>query len=188
MPTVFTHAVAALGLGALFYRREVPKGVWGLGALCAALPDADVAAFAFGIPYGHMVGHRGLSHSPVFAAALAAGLVGLFFRRGVRGLGPGALGLYLFAATASHGLLDAFTDGGLGVAFLAPWSGERFFFPWQPIEVSPIGVRRFLSSRGLSVLRSELLWVWIPSALLAGAALGLRGRRRGAQNALPNPK
>ena len=37
MPTIFTHAVAALGLGALFYRREVPKGLWALGAACAVL-------------------------------------------------------------------------------------------------------------------------------------------------------
>lgn len=169
MPTVLTHAVAALGLSALFYRREVPKGIWALGAAGAALPDLDVVAFALGIPYAHMLGHRGLSHAPLFAATLAALLVGLFFRRGVRGMGPGILWLYLFVAIASHGVLDAFTDGGLGVAFLAPFSGERFFFPVQPIAVSPIGLRRFLTGRGLEVLRSELLWVWLPSLLLAGA-------------------
>jgi inner membrane protein len=188
MPTVLTHAVAACGLGALFYRRGVPKGVWVLGAVCAALPDLDVAAFAFGIPYDHVLGHRGLSHSLAFAAALAAGLVALFFRRGVPGLGPGALGLYLFLATASHGLLDALTDGGLGVAFFAPFNNERFFFPFQPIEVSPIGLRRFLSRRGLSVLSSEMVWVWAPSIVLAMAALGWRGRGQRAQNAFPNPK
>jgi inner membrane protein len=176
MPTILTHAVAALGLSALFYRREAPKGIWVLGAVCSALPDADVAAFALGIPYAHMLGHRGLSHSPVFALAIAA-LLAACFRRGVRGLSPATLGLYFFVVTASHGVLDALTDGGLGVAFLAPFSGERFFFPWQPIEVSPIGLRRFLSGRGLEVLRSELLWVWLPSILLAGAVLGWRRNR-----------
>jgi inner membrane protein len=179
MPTVITHAVAALGLGALFYRREVPKGVWALGAVCAALPDLDVVAFRFGIPYEHMLGHRGLSHAPAFAAVLAAVLVALFFRGGVPGLGPGALWLYLFVAIASHGFLDAFTDGGRGVAFLAPFSGERFFFPFRPIAVSPIGLRRFLAGRGLEVLRSEMLWVWVPSILLAGVVLGWRRERRG---------
>lgn len=188
MPTIFTHAVAAFGLGALFYRREVPKSIWVLGAVCSALPDSDVAAFAFGIPYEHLLGHRGLSHSLAFAAALAAGLVAIFFRRGVPGLGPGALGLYLFLATASHGLLDALTDGGLGIAFFAPFNNERFFFPVQPIEVSPIGVQRFFSQRGMAVLRSEVVWVWLPSMALAGAALGWRGRRWIAQNAFPNPK
>lgn len=175
MPTIFTHAVAALSLGALFYRREVPKSVWALGAACAVLPDLDVVAFRLGIPYEHMLGHRGLSHAPAFAAAWAAGLVALFFRRGVPGMGPGVLGLYLFTATASHGVLDALTDGGRGVAFLAPFAEDRFFFPFQPIEVSPISLRRFLSERGLAVLRSEFVWVWLPSILLAGVALGWRG-------------
>ena len=174
MPTVFTHAVAALGLGALFYRREVPKGVWVLGAVCAALPDLDVVAFQLGIPYEHVLGHRGLSHSPAFAAVLAVALVALFFRRGVPGLGPWMLGLYLFIATASHGLLDALTDGGLGVAFFAPFSNERFFFPFRPIDASPLDPRRFLTGRGLEVLRNELVWVWVPSMLLAGLALGWR--------------
>ena len=178
MPTVFTHAVAALGLGTLFYRREVPKGIWALGAACSALPDLDVVAFGLGIPYEHMLGHRGLSHAPAFAALLAAVLVGLFFRRGVRGMGPGILWLYLFVATASHGVLDAFTDGGLGVAFLAPFSGERFFFPFQPISVSPIGLRRFLADGGREVLRSEILWVWLPSLLLASVSLVWRRDRR----------
>lgn len=176
MPTVFTHAVAALGLSALFYRREVPKSVWGLGAVCAALPDLDVVAFRLDIPYEHVLGHRGISHSPAFAAALAAALVALFFRRGVPGLGPGRLGPYLFLVTVSHGLLDALTDGGLGVAFLAPFSNDRFFFPFQPIEVSPINPWRFLTGRGLEVLHSEILYVWAPSMLLAGVALGWRRR------------
>jgi inner membrane protein len=60
---------------------------------------------------------------------------------------------------ASHGLLDAMTTGGLGVAFFAPFSAERYFFPWRPILVSPIGIERFLSPRGAAVLMSELQWV-----------------------------
>jgi inner membrane protein len=182
MPTVLTHAVAALGLGTLFYRREVPKGIWALGAVCSALPDLDVVAFRFGIPYEHMLGHRGLSHAPLFAAALAAIVVALFFRRGVPGLGRGALWLFLFLATASHGVLDALTDGGRGVAFLAPFSDERFFFPFQPIEVSPISIRRFLTGRGREVLRSEVLWVWLPAMLLAGVvSVWKRGRGKTEQ-------
>jgi inner membrane protein len=106
MPTVLTHAVAALGLGACFYKPAVPRWVWALGALYAALPDADVVAFLVGIPYEHVLGHRGLSHSLAFAAALAA-VTALAFRRGGPEAGPGRIGLYLFLATASHGLLDA---------------------------------------------------------------------------------
>ena len=39
---------------------------------------------------------------------------------------------------ASHGVLDALTDGGPGVAFLAPFDDTRYFFPWRPIRVSPL--------------------------------------------------
>ena len=46
--------------------------------------------------------------------------------------------LFTFLATASHGVLDAFTTGGLGVAFLWPWSPARFFAPVRGIRVSPM--------------------------------------------------
>jgi inner membrane protein len=74
--------------------------------------------------------------------------------------------LFFFAVGASHGLLDAMTDGGRGVALLAPFSNDRYFLPWTPIEVSPLGVRAFLSRRGLSVMKSEMLWVWLPAVTI----------------------
>jgi inner membrane protein len=80
------------------------------------------------------------------------------------------------ASTASHGILDAFTNGGLGIAFLWPFSSERYFAPYQVIEVSPIGISRFLSSRGLAVLESELVWVWAPCVVL-GVVLAAIGAR-----------
>ena len=85
---------------------------------------------------------------------------------------------FLFVSMASHGVLDAFTDGGLGVAFLWPWSAERFFAPapWRVIEVSPIGLTAFLSRAG-DVLASEARWVGLPALLLG---LGLAGVRRAA--------
>jgi inner membrane protein len=84
--------------------------------------------------------------------------------------------MYFFLATASHGFLDAMTDGGLGVAFFSPFNNTRYFLPWRPIRVSPIGVTRFFSHRGLEVIRSELLWIWLPSALLIVSAWILRRR------------
>jgi inner membrane protein len=178
MPSAFSHAVAALGIGACFYQPGVPRRVWVVGAACAALPDLDVIGFRFGIAYGDMLGHRGLSHSLPFAAALATAVVGLGFRHGVPGLGPRALWAYFFLATASHGFLDAFTNGGMGVAFFAPFDNTRYFFPVRPIRVSPLMPKYFLSARGWAALRSELPWVWLPSALLAAIALTWRGAWR----------
>jgi inner membrane protein len=182
MPSAISHAVAGLGIAACFCGPETPKSLWALGALCAALPDVDVLGFRFGIRYGSLWGHRGFTHSIVFAAALAGLIVGitammtvgLGFRHGVPGLPPWRLWLFLFLATISHGLLDMLTDGGLGVALLAPFDNRRFFFPFQPIEVASFGVAWLFTRRGAIVLASELRWVCLPSATLAAIAVLVR--------------
>ena len=124
-----------------------------------------------------------LSQVVVVAALLAGIIVGLAFRGGVAGMGPLYLWLYLFLATASHGVLDAMTDGGLGVAFFAPFDNQRYFLPWRPIRVSPISIGRFFSERGIAVIRSEMLAIWVPSMLIA--ALGWALRRRQAVEGSP---
>ena len=147
---------------------------WAWAAACAVLPDADVVGFAFGVSYGSMFGHRGLSHSLAFAVVAGCAVASLAFRE-ARAFSRGWWGRAAFfaAATASHGLLDALTDGGLGVAFFAPFVARRYFFPWRPIEVSPIGAG-FFSVRGVVVFENELVWVWLPSAALVVAVWGVR--------------
>jgi inner membrane protein len=138
------------------------------------LPDADVIGFAFGVRYADAIGHRGLSHSFFFAAVVGVVVAALYGEwRGRRSW----LAAYFAVVTASHALLDALTDGGLGVALFAPFSNERYFFPWRPIEVSPIGAG-FFSDRGVRVLVSELRWIWVPSALFV-AVVSLRRMRVG---------
>jgi inner membrane protein len=176
MASVFSHAVAVLGIGACFYRPGMPKRVWVAGALCSVIPDLDVIGFRFGIPYGDFWGHRGFTHSILFAALLASSVVLVAFRQGVPSLSRLALWTYFFLAAASHGLLDAMTDGGLGVAFFSPFNNNRYFLPWRPIRVSPIGITRFFSHRGLEVAQSELLWIWLPSALVIFVAFLIHRR------------
>ena len=142
-----------------------------MGAAFAAIPDLDGIGFWLGVPYDSDFGHRGLSHSLFFAALLA--WVGVLAFRGTS-INRGRAWLFLFLATASHGVLDAMTSGGGGVAFFAPFHDERHFFPWRPILVSPMSIRRFFSERGARVLANELVWVWIPAATFALIALGLR--------------
>jgi inner membrane protein len=93
------------------------------------------------------------------------------------------LGLILFLVVASHGILDAFTNGGRGIAFFAPFDRGRYFFPVHPIEVSPIGIRPFFSARGWVIIQSELVWIWLPAALLVALVAGLR--RLGPRPAAP---
>ena len=167
MASAFSHAVVALSIGTCFYRPGTPKRVWVAGALCSVIPDLDVIGFRFGIRYGDFWGHRGFTHSLLFSTLLASAVVILGFHGGLPTLSRFALGMYFFLATASHGLLDAMTDGGLGVAFFSPFDNHRYFLPWTPIRVSPIGFGRFFIHRGLEVLASELLWIWLPAGLLA---------------------
>ncbi len=174
MASVFSHAVAALGIGACFYRPGTPKRVWIAGAACSVIPDFDVIGFRFGIRYGDFWGHRGFTHSLLFAALIASTVMLMGFRQVLPGLGRLSMWIYFFLATASHGFLDAMTDGGLGVSFFAPFDNHRYFLPWAPIRVSPIGVGRFFTDRGFAVLQSELVWVWLPSALLAISAWVIR--------------
>jgi inner membrane protein len=172
MPTTLTHALAGAGLGGLLAPGPVPAGFYAFCGALALVPDADVIAFPLGIPYAAWCGHRGFSHSLAFAllTALAAALVAAAL------LGLGWLPLWgCFAAVlVSHTLLDALTNGGCGVALFAPFDNRRYFFPWRPIQVSPIGLRVF-SRWGLRALSSEVLWVWLPlAAALAVAALARR--------------
>lgn len=178
MPTIFTHALAAAALGKICTSREMPARFWLLTAACAVLPDADVIGLAFGIRYGDMLGHRGLTHSLAFAAVVGTAVALGCFRDArvmmtTTGRGRAALTLYFAAVTASHGVLDALTDGGRGVAFFAPFDAGRYFLPWTPIKVSPIGAG-FFGERGARVLASEFVWVWLPALAIVAAVWALR--------------
>jgi inner membrane protein len=141
------------------------------------LPDADVLGFPLGIRYEDVLGHRGLSHSLVFAFVLSWIVTFVAFPRLPERWTRFLLFSCFFIVTASHGALDAMTDGGLGIAFFAPFDNTRYFFPFRPIKVSPIGLS-FFSARGLDVIWSELLWLCIPAAIIATAVLFYRKIRR----------
>lgn len=167
-----SHTIAAAAAGRVYATRPLPARFWVWTCVCSVLPDADVIGFGFGIRYADMLGHRGLSHSFAFAAIVGILAAMAYGEREHRG----RLAVYFGLVTVSHALLDALTDGGLGVALFAPFSNERYFFPWTPIEVSPIGPR-FFSARGVRVLMSELRWIWLPSAVVSGIVWLIRKNR-----------
>lgn len=140
-----------------------------LGAL-SLLPDADVLAFGFGVPYGAPFGHRGATHSLAFAlavSALAYAAAPLF------SYARKAFALAVLGAVGSHGPLDMLTDGGKGIALWWPFSAERLFFPWRPIPVAPIGAH-MLSPRGAHVLLMEFVYF---APMLIAVLVVLRVRR-----------
>ena len=177
MPSVFSHPVVPLAIASVAGTSKVPFRLFLAGAIFAILPDADVLGFRFNIPYEHLFGHRGFFHSPIFA--LGASLIGALACHALRSSYKSTF-IVLFISMLSHGLLDAATSGGLGIAFLSPFNNHRFFLPWQPIVVSPFSLERFFSSRGLMVIQSELLWVWAPFMIIG--FLGFVIRHKTAPN------
>ncbi|MEO8032894.1 MAG: metal-dependent hydrolase [Acidobacteriota bacterium] len=177
MPTIVSHPAVAIGLRRWFGR--VPGEVLAAGVITSILPDVDVLGLFAGIDYGSTFGHRGFTHSIVFA--MLAGIAGVLVLRN-RGndrtdshdppMRTSAMFAFLFLTTLSHPLLDAMTNGGRGIAFFSPFSNHRYFFPWHPIPVSPIG------RLDLSVVQAEILWVWLPCLVLAAIGAIFRSLKR----------
>ena len=169
MPTILSHAAVplalALGSGA------VSKRLFFAGVIACILPDIDVLAFRLNIAYSHDFGHRGVTHSVIFSLLLA--LLALAFSRLLRS-SPMITFSFIGLSALSHSLLDMITTGGLGVALWWPWSSERYFAAWQVIEVSPLSLSRIFSARGVAVLQSEFLWIWLPAIVITATLFFIR--------------
>ncbi len=147
----------------------------------ALLPDADVAGLSFGLADHGLYGHRGYSHSLLFATAIA-GLVYVVARRW--GTRPGFSALLAFLAVGSHGLLDAMTYRTRGIPFFWPFDEMRVVFPWRPIPPAPTGAD-FFSKRGLEVAGVEMVY-FLP-LVLAALLPGLATWRRWGARLLATP-
>ena len=180
MPSAFAHGLVGATFAMALPRALRRPWVAILMAILAAAPDLDVLALHLGIPYAHPLGHRGITHSLVFAGALALLTLPLWRVRFRDRTGTAAV--VTFLVLASHGLLDTLTDAGHGIGLLLPFDGERYFAPWRPIRTSPLSVSAFFTQSGLDVLRSEVLWIGIPclGALAALGSFRLRAARRSA--------
>ena len=178
MCTCFTHAVIGLVAGnAAFPRHTLPKRFWWLAMACSAEPDIDAGLHAYGVKYGDLWGHRGMAHSLFFAVIVGLIVVTLAFRRryptGTKMWW--ALLIFFTCITASHGILDMFTNGGLGIAVFSPFDTTRYFMPWQPLPVPNMGVSLLFTRYMGWVLLNEFIFVVLPVVLVG---LGIRLVRR----------
>jgi inner membrane protein len=173
MPTIFSHALFATVLGKSAISKSVSFRFWFLTAVCAMIPDIDVIGYSFGAERGSIFSHRGFTHS-IFFAVLFGSFAALIAHKFLQtGISLTKLIVFFALAVFSHPLLDMLTNGGSGVALFAPLSTARFAFPWRPIEVSPIGFG-FFSARGIVVILSEFVWVWIPAITILGLSMIVR--------------
>jgi len=105
----------ALALGKGVQNKELSWRELVLGALCSVVPDLDVIGFYVGIQYGDVW------DIVVDALGRVCGVVsrdscGCVVSRQA-GASNDGLFLYFFFCTASHGVLDAMTNGGLAWRF-----------------------------------------------------------------------
>jgi len=150
MPSSIAHASVAFVLSPLLGAGLVSRRLLGITAIAAALPDID----AIGRPLGHgdiaaLGGHRGVTHSVCFALAAAAAIAFVASREESK-RNRWRIGAYVAAVVLSHGVLDAFTTYGEGVALFAPLSPLRWKSAWQPF----------------GGLLSELVAIWLPALLM----------------------
>jgi len=174
MSSLFGHAMAGLAISAAYTQGRPPRRVLALATACAMAPDLDWFTAFFPAAEHSTLAHRGLSHSLLAALLLAAGAMFLGFRPQLRSPRHWAC---MLTAAFSHGLLDACTFGGTGVAFLLPFSDVRFVCAWQPIFVSPIPLSGRLLDWLLFSLGTELVWIGIPAALILMAPRAIQWLR-----------
>ena len=156
MASVFGHAAVGFTFAKVIDKKGL-KYLLITAIFSTILPDFDVLSFQLGIPYEHPFGHRGFTHSILFALLWALALMFTLGRKHKL-----IWFLVIFLSTLSHGILDAMTSGGRGVGFLIPFNNSRFFFPFREIKVSPIGISEFFSSWGIKVLFSEFKYIVLP--------------------------
>ncbi len=194
MPSIITHAAVPLALWCAADRGRIPPRLLAAGVIAAMLPDADVLAFALHIPYADAFGHRGASHSLLFAGVLAAlAAVLAFFGSGRPWSAPHSSGSRRPWSAVSCQPRLAPTKAGPTVtstlqaavfvfvcaashplldAMTSGGLGVALAWPWSEQRFfapwRPIRVSpfapQFFSARGVATLLSELRWVWLPLA------------------------
>jgi len=131
---------------------------WLLSTLCPILPDLDVIGFRLDYlqPFP---GASGFLSFPFFCSVGGVVYAFIYLRKNQTTWKTRVfVYAYFFLLTASNGLLDIFTNGGMGVALLSLFDTTRYFFPWRPIQVSPIGIGGFLGYVDGVLENVNLLW------------------------------
>ncbi|MBX7101904.1 MAG: metal-dependent hydrolase [Myxococcaceae bacterium] len=175
MATALTHAVLPMLAGrALAPGQRVTARWLAVAGLASTAADLDALAPVFGQGVVDVFEPRGLGHSLLVAAVFAV-LGALAFP------GQRRAALWrLLALAASHGAIDGLTLGAPGVAWLLPFSDQRFLLPLRPINAIPLGLPEVFSAFGAVVLAQEVLVLWLPVWLAGRALVGARDRRAAA--------
>lgn len=174
MPTPLSHAAVGYALGAWIPPGRPSVRVCIAAAACSALPDIDAIGWALHISDTSIFAHRAITHSLAFALAGALLATAVIFLSRTRAQYRTRIAVTLGVALFSHSCLDGLSTYSLGVEFFAPFSQQRFRFPWTPLGGVHAGLVAQLIQETVVVLLPALLAAW----------LGFKVRRRGRS---PNP-
>jgi inner membrane protein len=161
MPTPISHAAVGFAIGALAQPGVPTRRVCVVAAACAALPDIDVLLSPLHLSNASLFAHRAITHSITFALIGAVVATVLFFRGSEWTERRARIGLALGLALLSHGCLDALSRYSMGVEFLAPFSLQRFRFPWTPLGVASGSLRAQLAQEAVFVLLPAVVLGWV---------------------------
>jgi len=167
VPTPVSHAAVGFAIAAWTQQRPPTRRVCLVAAACAALPDIDVFGSPLHLADSSLFAHRAITHSLAFALLAAAAATLIFFRSPEWTQRRARIAVILGLALVSHACFDALSRYSWGVEFFAPFSAQRFRFPWTPLG-DPSGLA--------GQLIQEALVVFLPAVLIGW--LGLRIRRR----------
>ena len=81
MAAIFGNVISSVGLGSIFPTKVMTPKVYLIGAVSASIPDIDVISTYFGIWGLDILGHRGITHSIVFAFVWAIVLLKIFHKK-----------------------------------------------------------------------------------------------------------
>tara|TARA_B110000263_G_C15250633_1_gene483910 strand:- start:24 stop:563 length:540 start_codon:yes stop_codon:yes gene_type:complete len=166
MPTIISHSLIGIFASRIFRINHKPK-FWILSFICTALPDADMIGYYLGIPYNHLFGHRGISHSMFFALLLGFLVYFLFFRQEkLSKINSFMIFIYFSFVTMSHGFLDALTNASYGIPFFAPFDNTRYLFPYRPINAPSLDIQYFFKEQFFEIMIGEIILISIPIFVL----------------------
>ena len=160
MPAPISHAAVGFAIGALAQPGVPTRRVCVMAAASAALPDIDVLLSPLHLSNDSLFAHRAITHSITFALIGAVVATVVFFRGSEWTERRARIGLVLSVALLSHGCLDALSRYSMGVEFFAPFSLQRFRFPWTPLGTADGSLAGQLAQEALFILLPAVLIAW----------------------------
>lgn len=166
MASFIGHSILGYGIGKLGSVNNSSKTIL-LCIVCVLIPDIDALGFFMHLRYSSVFGHRGLTHSILFAGLFPLAILFLFYRNNsLNKKQKFRLYLLFFIATVSHCAVDGLTSGGKGIAYFFPFYNKRIFLPYHPIGGENAGQVKSVSEWLWQIVRYEMLWLGMPSLLM----------------------